>query len=435
MTAGTALDTAPAAPAGRHRVRRTVLGAAVGSFVEYYDFAVFAALAPTLAKVFFPGDDPVAALLSTFAVFAVAFVARPLGGVVWGRFGDRWGRRRTLTALLTCMAAATVGIGLLPGYAALGLAAPVLLTLLRLAQGFSAGGEIMGAAVLVAEHAPADRRGRLTSVLQVTTTVAVLVGLGVAGLVEALVPPDDLVAWGWRVPFLLAGPLGLVGLYLRRRVEEPRMFTADPSPTRRPLRDALAPGRRRAVVLAGGVGVLQFVAFYLLLTYMPTYLVEEVGLPRPAALLSVFGASAVLVVAIPLMGVLSDRVGRRPVLGVASAVVALGAYPAFLLLAHGGFVGAVVGQVLLALPAAATAAVMLAAQVELFPTRCRYTGYALGMNVANAVFGGGAPLAATAVVAATGDLASPGWLLVVAAVVSLAVVAAMRETAHDPLPA
>lgn len=439
MTRTPTVATAPVPEASppTTRMRRTVAAASIGSFVEYYDFAAYGALAIVLSGVFFPRTNSVADLLSTFAIFAVAFFVRPLGGVVWGVLGDRIGRRRTLVAVIVVMAVSTVGIGLLPGYDAIGVLSPILLLLLRCTQGFSAGGEVMGAATFVAEHSPEGRRAFMTSFIQVSTTAAILAGAGTAYVLTSTLSPEAMTAWGWRIPFLVAGPLGVVALYIRLKLDDPPRFPP-PEPSRTPgpgpLRESLATREnRRQVMLAGGTAVLQFVAFYLLLTYMPTYLSAELGFTPADAFGSLVIATLFLVAAIPLAGIVSDRFGRRPTLMVSSVVFLVLAYPCFLLIATGGLWAVVLGQVLLAVPASATAANMLAAQTELFPTRIRYTGYAIGMNVGNALFGGTAPFIATGLIHLTGTDTAPSFYLMFAAMCSIAAAMAMRETARTPL--
>ena len=260
------------------QLRPVVVAAVVGSFVEYYDFAVYGALAAILAVVFFPPGNPTAALLSTFAIFAVAFFVRPLGGLLWGHLGDKIGRQRTLATVIILMAVGTVGMGLLPSYAAIGVAAPILVVALRCVQGFSAGGEIMGASTFVAEYAPEGRRGFLTSFIQSATTAALLTGAAIAFLLTSIFPEDAVNSWGWRIPFLLAGPIGFIGLYIRLKLEDTPHFKAiqeGHEVIQNPVRETLSHKENyKQIVLAAWVGVVQFVAFYMLLTYMPTYLTE-----------------------------------------------------------------------------------------------------------------------------------------------------------------
>lgn len=207
-------------------VRRTLLGGVIGSFVEFYEFSVYAVLATTLAVVFFPATDPTTALLSTLAVFAVAFFARPLGGFVWGAVGDRIGRKRTLALTVILMAVATTLMGLLPGYAAVGVLAPALLIVLRFLQGFSAGGEISGAVSFVAEHSPDHRRGLYVGMISVGSVVGTLLGSLLPGILLLTLSPADMQSWGWRIPLVVALPLGVIGLYIRRRLDETPHFLA-----------------------------------------------------------------------------------------------------------------------------------------------------------------------------------------------------------------
>jgi MFS transporter, MHS family, proline/betaine transporter len=416
--------------------RRVVVSASAGTFVEYYDFAIYGALATTLAQVFFPQQDPTAALLSTFAVFAGAFVARPLGGLIWGPLGDRIGRQRTLVITITVMTVATIAIGLIPSYDSIGVLAPILLVLMRLAQGLSAGGEMPGAAIFVGEHAPIGRRGRLASWLQVSNVAALLCGVLIAAILAATLAPEDLQSWGWRIPFFVAGPLGLIGLYVRRRVEDTPSFTAlkeAGATARSPIRSLFTRAHLRPFLLAMALAAPTTVPYYLLMTYMPTFFRTGLKFSQAQGLWAVLAAGGVLVFVIPLAGRLSDRIGRRRALFSACIAFFVVTFPAWALLTSGRFGLAVVGMMALAVPCGLAMGNLLAAAIEQFPTEVRYTGFALSLGICVAVLSGTAPYVSAALVGATGNLFAPAFYLV--SVILLPFLAAfwLRDTSHRSL--
>lgn len=418
-------------------LRRVIAAASIGTFIEFYEYAVYGYLAATLGILFFPSENPTASLLSSFAVFAVAFFVRPLGGAVSGHFGDKIGRRLTLAVLIILMSAATTVIGLLPTYAAIGIAAPISLLLLRLVQGFSAGGEIVGAMSFVAEYSPEGRRGFLTSWVQFGSVSALLFGSVLATLLTVGLPEASMNSWGWRIPFLVAAPLGLIGLYIRLRLEDTPKFRALESTyevAENPIRETLSKGEhRRQMVQAAGIAIVNGVPFFILLAYMPTYLSEVLNYSTSDAFLSLTIAMVVLVSCIPFMAKLSDRVGRKPMLLGACIGFLILSYPCFLLMSQGGFLSALVSQVVLVVTLASYTGVTHATLTELFPTRVRFSGYAISYNVSTAVFGGTAPLLMTYLIATLGSAFAPAFYIMAAALLSLITVLTIRETAKVPL--
>ncbi|MFC9358256.1 MFS transporter [Rhodococcus sp. NPDC057014] len=423
---------------GQSSLRRVIGSATAGTFIEYYDFAIYGAMAPIIAKAFFPNADPVVALLSTFAVFALAFVARPLGGFVWGPIGDRIGRKRTLSAIILLISIATVLIGLIPDYHAIGIAAPIALVALRLIQGLSAGGEIAGAAIFVAEHAPTRRRGFLVSWLQVATTAAFLSGIFVAATVAALLSDDAMQSWGWRIPFLLAGPVGLIGLYIRLKVDETPSFQSvkrDAAVARTPLVAAL---RGRANLAEMGYAAAYYmpvlVSFYLLMTFMPTFLKKEMNFTAATSLLIIAIAGSIQMIAVPIFGKISDIIGRRVLLRLTTGGFIVLTVPAFLLLNSGDLRQAALGLILLALPTSAAQANNLTPALERFRTNIRFTGSAATLGVLAALFGGTAPYISTYLIEITGSPLAPGIYLILTVLPSLVVSFFVSETANRALP-
>jgi MHS family proline/betaine transporter-like MFS transporter len=425
----------PVPPAPPSTRRRVVAASFVGNFVEWFDYAVYGYLAVTISTVFFPAQDRTTGLLLTFAVFAISFLIRPLGGFFWGHIGDKIGRRTALSYSILIMSAATFLIALIPSYATIGLLSPVLLLLLRVVQGFSASGEYAGASSFLVEYAPPNRRGLYAAVVPASTAAGLLFGSLLVALLTGVLSDPQMHSWGWRLPFLLAAPLGLIGRYIRMRLEDTPAFLAleqEEAVAKTPVKD-LFREHGRALVLALGAALLNAVAFYVLLSYMPTYLSEELGFGDTEAFLATTVSLATYIGFIFLTGSASDRFGRKPVLILASSLFILGAVPAFMLLDGAGFMMVLVLQIVLGAMLTLNDGTLPSFLSEMFPTRVRYTGFAVSFNLANAIFGGTAPFVATLLISRTGSAIAPAWYLVAAAAISLVAVVCSRETSREPL--
>ncbi|WP_255306448.1 glycine betaine/L-proline transporter ProP [Streptomyces sp. Wb2n-11] len=423
-------------------VRRAVKAAALGNAMEWFDFGVYSYIAVTLGKVFFPSGDPTAQLLSTFGAFAAAFLVRPVGGMVFGPLGDRVGRQKILAITMIMMAAGTFAIGLIPSYATIGIWAPALLFLARLVQGFSTGGEYGGASTFIAEYAPDKRRGFFGSFLEFGTLAGYIGGAGLVTLMTALLSADDLVSWGWRIPFLIAGPMGIIGLYLRLRLEETPAFArlekearADQAARKEKagLKDTLI-GQWRTMLLCIALVLVFNVTDYMLLSYMPTYLTEQLEYDATHGLLVVLGVMALMMCAQLFMGRLTDRVGRRPVIAAGCAGFLVLSVPALLLIRQGSLLAIALGMGTLGLLLVCFTSSMPSALPALFPTRVRYGSLSIGFNVSVSLFGGTTPLVVTALIGATGDMMMPAYYMMAAAVVGGIAVFFMTESARRPLP-
>jgi MHS family proline/betaine transporter-like MFS transporter len=392
----------------------------VGNVVEWYDFAIFGALGVVLVPVFFPAGDDSSVLLAAFAVYATAFVFRPLGAVLVGRRGDVLGRRTVLASVMIVMAVATASIGLLPGHARIGVAAGVAVVLLRATQGIAAGGELGLAAVFLAEHAPAGRRGFVASWHTATLALGVALGFGAGGLVLLAAPADDQATW-WRVPFLAALPLGLVGIYVRRRVVDTPLFlgsrTREPGAAR-PVREVWT-DHRPALKAGFALTAAGSLAFNTWFVFLPNHLVATTSRSLESALLTSAAGLLVAAGAAVGLGALSDRHGRRPVILVSLTTLALTAVPLWVLATNGSLLGLALGQSVVG--AAVGGVLSVAWLAELFPTRVRATGLALTAGLATAALGGTAPLAGQVLVAVSGVALLPA--LYVAAVAGLALLA------------
>ncbi|MFF0106318.1 MFS transporter [Streptomyces hirsutus] len=412
-------------------LRRATAGATIGSVVEWFDVAVYGYLASVLGKVFFPTGDPTTQLLSSFAVFGAAFAVRPLGGIFFGALGDRIGRQKTLAWVIISVSVATLCIGLLPSYASIGLLAPVLLVILRLIQGFSAGGEMGGASAYVAEYAPPKRRGFLVSLVEMGCILGFLLGSLVVLLLNLSLTSEQVHDWGWRIPFLMTAPLGLIGLYIRNKLEETPEFTAlraEGKVAKNPLLESITK-HWRSILRTAGYALFQNAALYVILTFIPSYQENTLGYTATLASVSSVVSMVLVCAMIPLMGGLSDKVGRRPVLGASCVLALLLSYPLFVMMESDSTVLAVIAHCGLGLILAVFLGPTLAAMNELFSTRVRYGGFSLGYNFSVSAFGGTAPFIVTFLVAETGVVASPAFYVMASAAITLAVVLTTRESA------
>lgn len=425
--------------AERSTLRRAATASFMGNFVEWFDYAAYGYLAAVIAVVFFPATDKTTGLLAAFAVFAISFIVRPIGGIVWGHIGDRYGRRNALSLSILIMSGSTFCIAFLPTYAQVGMLAPLLLLLIRLVQGFSASGEYAGAAAFLAEYAPDRKRGFYTCLVPASTAAGLLFGsLFAAGLYSQL-DSEQLHSWGWRLPFLLAAPLGLIGRYIRLHLEDTPKFREmekalehKATKHRAPIGELLGVHRKR-VLVAIGVTCLNAVAFYLILSYMPTYLSTEMGMTETDSFLASTVSLATYIVFIFLMGMLSDRFGRKTMLIAASLLFLAVTVPLFSALQDQTFAFILLIQIAFGLMLAMNDGTLPCFLAEVFPTRVRYSGFAFSFNTANALFGGTAPFIATWLISQTGDKMAPAWMLVAAAGVALLAMLCIRETAHQAL--
>jgi MHS family proline/betaine transporter-like MFS transporter len=416
-------------------VRRVIVGASIGNAVEWFDFAIYGFLATILAANFFPLDDPTAGLLKTFAIFAAAFFARPLGGFVFGPLGDRIGRQRVLAIVILVMSAATLTIGLLPTYASIGVAAPVLLLICRCIQGFSAGGEYGGGAVYLAECAPAARRGLVVTIMLWSGVLSFLAGSVTVTALQAAMSVETMTSWGWRIPFLLAAPLGVVGLFIRLRLDDSPEFTelrATRQVAKNPLREALKTSWP-SILRVFGLFLVFNVGYYAVFAFVPNYLITPLGYSRMQSFISLTAAIAVALVVLLPCAALSDRIGRRPLLIAACVLFLVGAYPLFLMVNSNSFAAAVVAHCLLGAIVAIYMSAVVTAGVEMFATRVRSSGFSIGYNIASAGFGGTTPYVVTWLTIATANHMVPAYYLAVASVGSLVTVLLLRESAGQPM--
>ncbi|MGW5446356.1 MFS transporter [Streptomyces asiaticus] len=395
--------------ASQAAIRRTALAGMIGTTIEWYDFYIYGlAAALVFGTEFFPDFSPTAGTLASFGTFAVGFVARPLGGVIFGHFGDRVGRKNALMLTLFLMGAATVVVGLLPGYQTIGLWAPVLLVTLRFLQGFAVGGEWGGAVTMVVESSPRDRRGFYGSLPQMGVPLGLVLSSTVFAAVSTL-PDDDLLAWGWRIPFLLSVVLIAVGMFLRSRITETQTFAQVKAAGQKRKMPAMEAFRHhwKAIALTVGMYISAGVPFYIVSVFVLSYGSSDLGLSRGVLLTGMLIAAVAEGLAVPCFGALSDRWGRRPVFLGAAGFAAVLAFPFFWLLATGQ-TGLTWLAMLLALAVAHAGMYgpTAAMYAELFPADVRYTGTSIGYQLGGVV-AGFVPLVAGALVSAADGASWP----------------------------
>lgn len=400
--------------------RKTALAVGIGNFMEWFDFAVYGFFASTIGKLFFPESTPTLALLSAFAVFAVGFIMRPLGAFILGPIGDKHGRKAALVWSVLLMGGATTVMGLLPTYAVAGLLAPILLVLLRCVQGIAAGGEWSGSAAYLVESAPNNKRGLYASLISGTAALAFIVGSFVALGLSSALSPEDLSGWGWRLPFLLAAPMSLAGLYIRMKLGDTPVFESLKSEERvaaSPLTKAGTKGLK-PILITFAFSSVSGLGIYYLATYMNNHLTTSLGLDRGAALALSGAGLFVYLLMCPLAGILSDRHGRRSLnlLGTAGFVVL--SIPAFLLIGTGNGFAIVAGLILFGACQALCSVTNVVLLVELFPASTRSSGSALGYNLGLALIAGPGPLIAAALANATGTSTAAAWYMAVVALIA-----------------
>ena len=416
-------------------LRRAVGAAALGNAMEWFDFGAYNYIAVTLGKVFFPAQDPAAQQLSALVTFALAFLIRPVGAAFFGPLGDRIGRQRVLAATMLLMSAGTFSIGLIPSHQRIGIMAPILLLLARLAQGFSTGGEYGGATTFIAEFAPDKRRGFYGSWLEVGTCAGFALGAAVAALLTGALNQDQLLSWGWRVPFLLAGPLGLIGLYIRLRLEETPAFRAlgDRVVVRQGLRDILRT-QARPLLLCVALVVVFNVPDFIVLSYMPSYLAGTLHVAESRALLLSVLVLLVMMAAIPWAGALSDRIGRRPMVAACCVLFLALSVPCFLVIRTGSSAGIFGGMMVLGLALTGFIGTMPSTLPALFPTEIRYGALAIAYNISISLFGATSLPINAWLVQVTGDTLVPAYYLMGTSAIGLIVVWFLRESAGQALP-
>ncbi len=414
---------------------KTLFAGMVGNVLEWYDFVVYAYLAGLIGELFFPSADELASLIKAFAVFAVGFIMRPVGAVLFGYLGDKLGRKKALTISIILMAIATTSIGLLPTYYQIGIIAPILLFILKLLQGLSVGGEYTTSVSFVVEHAPRYRRGLFGSIAILGAVVGILLGSGSVAFISMILDPESFKSWGWRIPFFSGILLGFIGYYVRRNIKETPKFEElerKKEIDKNPILDVFKKAPKEFLETFG-LSTFQAVGFYTLFVYLATHMIKFAHLERSEALTVNTISMIVLAVLIPFFGILSDQIGRKPLIVFSTFSTFVLAYPLFSLLSSGSVGKALLAQVIFAVIVAGFMAILPTTLVEIFPTKIRNSGYSIGYNLPFALFGGTAPLIATALIKYTGDINSPAFYLMSAAFIAFVVGLLIKETAKHEL--
>ncbi len=409
--------------------KKTVAAGAIGNVLEWYDFAVYGYFATSIGRVFFPKEDPIAQLLFAFGVFAIGYLMRPLGGMVIGNIGDRIGRKQALSVSVVLMAIPTFIVGILPGYESIGLAAPILLTICRMLQGLSVGGEYTTSIVFMVENAPSKRRGIAGALAGCGAVLGILLGSATGTALTALMSPESLSSWGWRIPFLLGLVIGFVGLLLRRNIEVKNEVAVE---KKQPIIETLEHYRPLIAQLAG-LSIFNAVTFYLIFVYLVSWLQLEDKM-RQEVSLEINTISMVIVIPIMIAaGALSDRIGRKPLLiGTVTAAIFL-AYPLFDGMYHQSQMHVQLCQLGFALLIGIYIGSSPTFMVETAPTHIRTTSVALGYNLTVGIVGGLTPLTATWLVHQTHSAIAPAFMIIAAALISFTALLFMKETYKQKL--
>lgn len=406
-----------------------IAAGAIGNILEWYDFAVYGFFATVIGRVFFPKEDPIAQLLFTFGIFAIGYLMRPLGGMVIGHIGDRFGRKEALSISVAAMAIPTFIVGILPGYEAIGLAAPILLTLCRMLQGLSVGGEYTTSIVFMVENAPKNRRGTAGALACCGATLGILLGSATGAALAAVMSPESLDSWGWRIPFLFGLVIGVVGLLLRRNLEVKNDAAGE---QKQPLKEVFQFHRLLLAKLAG-LTVFTAVSFYLIFVYLVSWLqlVDKMG---QEVSLQINTISMVALIPFTLAGgALSDRLGRKPlVIGAIAATIFL-AYPLFNGMYHQSQAVVQLCQLSFALLVGLCLGIFPAFMAETAPAYVRSTSLALGYNLTMGIVGGLTPLTATWLVNQTHSGIAPVFMIIAAALISFVTLLFMKETYKNNL--
>lgn len=423
------------------KLKKAITAAALGNAMEWFDFGVYGFVAYALGQIFFPGATPGVQVIAALATFSVPFLVRPLGGIFFGALGDKYGRQKILAITIIIMAISTFCIGLIPSYDSIGIWAPILLLLAKLAQGFSVGGEYSGAAIFVAEYSPDKKRGFMGSWLDFGSIAGFVLGAGVVVVLSSVLGEQRFMAWGWRLPFFLALPLGVIGLYLRHALEETPAFqkhsenlqqqSAADAP--QPVSFAeIARGHWRSLLSCVGLVIATNVTYYMLLTYMPSYLSHNLHYPEDHGILIIIVVMLGMLFVQPVIGLLSDRFGRRPFVIGGSIGLLLLAVPCFMLITSGSLVLIFAGLLVLAVLLNAFTGVMASSLPAMFPTKIRYSALAIAFNI-SVLIAGLTPTLSAWLVEVTQNLYMPAYYLMAIAVVGVITGILMKETANLPL--
>ncbi|RYE06577.1 MAG: MFS transporter [Rickettsiaceae bacterium] len=408
-------------------MKKIVISGMIGNALEWYDYALYAQFSSIIAQHFFPSSEYKDIWAN--AVFAVGFIARPVGGIILGNIGDKFGRRVALVLGILCMAVPTAGIGLLPSYQTIGILAPIMLVIIRLIQGFSLGGEFSGCIAYIVEHASMTKRGIAGSTSFISMCLGMLMGLGTAKGFTYYMPHEDLISWGWRLPFIFGLFIGAIGLYIRKHLSESPLYKAAKESgglSRTPLKETITKYWLQ-LIIAIGVYVTVTAPFYTATVFIEGFM-YSIGYTKNQS--SSVGAIilVIMMIVFPISAIISDKIGRLPVLRIGTIMLIVCIYPIFIALGSMNYNIAMASQILFAAIIAFYMGPVPTVLVEIFPTRVRFTGVALSYNLSAAIFGGSAPLVAMTLLKWTGDKYSIAYYLISLAVATLIILSFYQET-------
>ncbi len=413
--------------------KQTILAGVLGNAIEWYDFTVYAFFAPIIAKLFFPTQDSYTALLMTFGVFAVGFLIRPLGGIFFGFISDQHSRKKALIISIALMSGGTFLMGLLPTYQMIGIWAPILLTMLRLMQGMAISGELTSATSFLVEHIFTRHRGLVGGLVMSSAALGFIFSAIIATVLSLVLTTHNLQNWGWRLPFLIGGVLGLLGLKLRLQVQESALYQqAQQEKIKVSVATHLLRLNYVLIIRAIGLTCIMAVGSYLYAGYFNTFLIKKGFLMQQALLINTI-CYCISLILFPIMGILSDKVGRKLVMGSGMALFILLAYPIFWLLNQESLMQVFLGELLFAMCLAPISALIPTVVAELFSTVTRNSGLSIGYNISYALFGGTAPIVALFFAEQTGDPLAPAWYLIACALISLLTLLYVRESYQEAL--
>jgi MHS family proline/betaine transporter-like MFS transporter len=407
----------------------------IGNALEWYDFVLYVQFSTIISNLFFPSDNAFTSLLATFGVFAVGFVMRPVGGVVFGIIGDKFGRKSALVFSILMMAIPTALIGFLPTYDQVGIIAPIALTIIRLMQGLALGGGFSGCMTFIVEHSDAKQRGLIGSTSMFSLGAGVLLGIAVSLGFSKCLSEENFISWGWRLPFIISLGIGMIAFYIKNNVDESPIYLKAKEHgnlSKSPVREVLF-NHWKELLIAVAMYLTTTVPFYSLTAFFSTFLQQHAGVCLHDAL-AINGISLIgFMLIMPLSGWLSDRVGRKAVMITSAIVIGLLAYPVFQLMLLGGFIYPLIGQIIFGLALGSYMGPVPAALVELFPTSIRFTGLALSYNFSAAIFGGTAPFVYLQLIKYTGSIMSPAFYIMSFVLITLAVLVCYKDLYKEAL--
>ncbi len=395
-------------------MKKILISSMIGNALEWYDFVLYVQFSTIISQLFFPSDDYFTSLLATFGIFAVGFVMRPIGGVLFGVLGDKFGRKSALVFSILMMAIPTALIGFIPSYQQIGIAAPICLTIIRLLQGLALGGGFSGCMTFLVEHAPSNKRGLIGSASMFSLGAGVLLGILVSLGFSNYLSEENFISWGWRLPFIISLAIGMIAFYIRNHVDESPIYLEAKKHgniSKAPIREVFK-YHWKELLIATALYITVTIPFYTFVAFFSTFLQHYAGSTLHDALLINGIAIIAFMIAIPVTGWLSDLYGRKPVLLISAIIMAIIAYPTFCMLLEGGFYYPLIAQAIFGVVLGAYMGPIAAILVELFPTNIRFTGIALSYNFSAALFGGTAPFIYLELVSITGSVMSPVFYMI-----------------------